>query len=91
MDATYETKDIVTAVYLKVNGIYCIGTIPANNKYRPQERLWLFPLTPAVQRLLLDLENGDPVVPIKKAFSCATILKNLLNDKDNFDDSKTES
>ncbi|MGV9002391.1 MAG: hypothetical protein ACOH18_05565 [Candidatus Saccharimonadaceae bacterium] len=88
MDKTFETKDIVTAVYLKANGIYCIGTIPANNKYRPNERLWLFPSNQAVDALLLELRNGDPSVPIKKAFSCASILKNLLNDKDHFDDNK---
>lgn len=88
MEQTFETKDIVTAVYLKANGIYCIGTIPANNKYRPNERLWLFEKTAKVQSLLDDLLIGDPVVPIKKAFSCASILKNLLNDKDNFDDNK---
>lgn len=91
MENTYETKDIVTAAYLKANDIYCIGTIPARNKYRPQERLWLFELTPKVKVLLQELEQGDPVVPIKKAFRCASILKNLLNDKDNFDDSNTET
>ena len=84
MEQTFETKDIVTAVYLRVNGQYCIGTIPGNNKFKPNERLWLFQDTPELQRLLAELENGDPVVPIKKAFSCASILKNLLNDKDDF-------
>lgn len=88
MEQTFETKDIVTAVYLKANGIYCIGTVPAGNKYRPNERLWLFQDTPELQSLLADLRDGDPHVPIKKAFSCASILKNLLNDKDNFDDSQ---
>lgn len=84
MEQTFETKDIVTAVYLKVNGQYCIGTIPGNNKHRPNERLWLFQDTPELQALLTQLDGQDPVVPIKKAFSCATILKNLLNDKDDF-------
>ena len=84
MEQTFETKDIVTAVYLRANGVYCIGTIPANNKYRPNERLWLFPQNEAVDTLILELRDGDPSVPIKTAFSCASILKNLLNDKDDF-------
>ncbi len=84
MEQTFETKDIVTAVYLKAKGHYCIGTIPARNKYRPNERLWLFQDTPELQDCLAELEHGDPVVPIKKAFSYASILKNLLNDKDDF-------
>lgn len=88
MEQTFETKDIVTAVYLRVNGVYCIGTIPAKNKYRPNERLWLFEKTPQVEELLSNLQDGDPAVPIKSAFSCASILKNLLNDKDDFDDNK---
>jgi len=79
---TYETKDIVTAAYLKVNGCYCIGTIPANNKYKPNERMWLFERDDKVDELILDLEGGDPLVPVKKVFMCGSILKNLLNDKD---------
>lgn len=85
---TFETKDIVTAVYLRVHDQYCIGTIPAENKYRPNERLWLFEDTPEVQKLLTELKDSNPTVPIKKAFSTASILKNLLNDKDNFDDNE---
>lgn len=85
---TFETKDIVTAVFLKVNGQYCIGTIPAQSPNRPNERLWLFEDTPVLHELLHEFKYGNPTVPIKKAFSCATILKNLLNDKDNFDDNE---
>lgn len=79
---TYETKDIIAASYLRVKGHYCIGTIPAGNKYKPQERLWLFERTEKLDSDLRDFEEGDPVVPVKQAFYCSSILKNLLNDKD---------
>lgn len=81
---TYETKDIITATFLKVRGHYCIGTVSANNKYRPNERLWLFEDSDVLQSDLQELESGDPLVPVKKVFSSSTILKNLLNDKDEF-------
>ena len=82
---TYETKDIITATYLKASGHYCIGTVPANNKYRPQERVWLFEDTAKLQSDLRDIEEGDPRVPIRQVFHCSSILKNLLNDKDDLD------
>lgn len=81
----YETKDIITATYLKVMGHYCIGTVPAGNKYKPYERLWMFEHTGDLDKALADLTNGDPVVPIKEVFYCSSILKNLLNDKDDLD------
>lgn len=82
MDKTFETKDIITAAYLRVQGHYCIGTVPAGNKYKANERLWLFEET---EDLLVDvqtLRHGDPLVPVKEVFYCSSILKNLLNDKD---------
>ena len=82
---TYETKDIITATYLKLVGHYCIGTIPAGNKYRPQERVWLFENTEQLQSDLVDITEGDPRVPIRQVFHCSSILKNLLNDKDDLD------
>ena len=86
MDETYETKDIITATYLKICGHYCIGTIPAGNKYRPQERVWLFEKTDQLIADLTDLEDGgDPIVPIRQVFHSSSILKNLLNDKDTLD------
>ena len=83
MEDTFETKDIITATYLNACGHYCIGTIPANNRYKPQERLWLFART---EQLLEDIEvikgHGNPSMPIRDVFRCSSILKNLLNDKD---------
>lgn len=82
----FETKDIVTATYLKVNGLYCIGTIPAGNKSKPNERLWMFEYTPALQKCLDELAIEDPLVPIRETFVCTSILKNLLNDKDDLNE-----
>lgn len=79
---TYETKDLVAASYLKVSGHYCIGTIPAGNPYKPLERLWLFEDSADLQADLERLERDDQPVPVKEVFRCASILKNLLNDKD---------
>lgn len=83
MKETFTTKDISLAVYLKTTGNYCIGTIPAGNKYKPVERLWVFENNNEVQQLVDEFNNTDPVVPVKEAFKCSSILKNLLNDKDN--------
>lgn len=86
MNETYETKDIVTATYLKICGHYCIGTIPAGNKHRPMERVWLFENTDELIADLSDLaDGGDPIVPIRQVFHSSSILKNLLNDKDTLD------
>lgn len=79
---TFETKDIAVASYLKVNGHYCIGTIPANNKYKPNERLWMFEKNEQLEEDLKNLDGNDPLVPVKQVFMCSSILKNLLNDKD---------
>lgn len=78
----YETKDIVTATYLKVNGLYCIGTVPANNPIKPYERLWIFEYTADLQKYLDELIFDDPLVPIRETFIATSILKNLLNDRD---------
>ena len=86
MEDTFETKDIITATYLRIQGHYCIGTIPAGNKHRPHERMWLFENTDDLQAdvgLLAD--GGDPEVPIRQVFHTSSILKNLLNDKDTLD------
>lgn len=82
MDDSFETKDIITATYLKLRGHYCIGTIPAGNKFKPQERKWMFIRS---DELLADVEviaTENPSVPIRDVFHCSSILKNLLNDKD---------
>lgn len=79
---TFETKDVSLAVYLKLNDFYCIGTIPARNQFRPNERLWLFEESDALQGRVKEFQEGDPNVPVKKAFHSYKILKNLLNDKD---------
>lgn len=82
MDDTFETKDIITASYLRYCGHYCIGTIPAGNKYKPDERLWLFERTDDLLENLEAVKGGDPAVPIKEVFYSRNILMNLLNDKD---------
>lgn len=82
MEHSFETKDIITATWLKIRGHYCIGTIPAGNKYKPYERLWLFEETDQLLADVLDLKEGNPSVPIREVFYCSSILKNLLNDKD---------
>lgn len=79
---TFETKDIITASFLRARGHYCIGTVPANNRHKPHERLWMFEKTPEVEADLELIKNGDPLVPVKEVFYCSSILKNLLNDKD---------
>lgn len=78
----FETKDIITASYLRYRGNYCIGTVPAGNKYKPNERLWMFERTDALLEDIEAVKGGDPLVPIKEAFYSRTILMNLLNDKD---------
>jgi hypothetical protein len=82
MDKTFETKDIITATFLKIRGHYCIGTVPAGNKYKPHERLWLFEETERLVDDLDELQTSNPAVPIREVFYCSSILKNLLNDKD---------
>lgn len=82
MDTTFETKDIITATWLKYRGHYCIGTVPAGNKYKPYERLWLFERSDELASDLDVLKEGNPAVPIREVFYCSSILKNLLNDKD---------
>lgn len=79
---TYETKDIVTATYLKHCGHYCIGTIPANNPRNLRERLWMFEDSEQLRSDVREVQEGDPVMPVKAVFRCSSILKNLLNDKD---------
>lgn len=79
---TFETKDVALAVFLKLQGNYCIGTIPANNKYKPHERLWMFEDNELLRSYVNQFEEGDPTVPVKQAFHSYRILKNLLNDKD---------
>lgn len=81
-DDIFETKDVITASYLRYLGHYCIGTVPAGNKYKPNERLWMFERTADLLASLEDLKGGDPLVPIKEAFYSRSILMNLLNDKD---------
>lgn len=82
MEEAFTTKDMSLAVYLKIMGNYCIGTIPADNKYKPLERLWVFENNEDLRGAVNDFTSGDPVVPVKEAFKCSSILKNLLNDKD---------
>lgn len=81
-DQTFETKDIITASYLRHRGHYCIGTVPARNRYKPAERKWLFERTDEVLADVEAVKGGDPSVPIKEIFYCRSILMNLLNDKD---------
>lgn len=81
-DDTFETKDIITASYLRYRGHYCIGTVPAGNKFKPMERKWLFERTDELLEDIEAVKGGDPLVPIKEVFYSRTILMNLLNDKD---------
>lgn len=81
---TFDTKEVALGVYLRFKGHYCIGTISANNKFRPSERLWMFEATDALAGDVAFFRANDPAVPVKETFYYYKVLKNLLNDKDEF-------